>query len=86
MQIGLYYGYIGLVDGICERMIAELGPATKVIGTGGFARMLAPDSKYLKTIDVNLTLDGVRLVYERNLERLRRRPARDGAAAPLAAG
>ncbi len=80
IQIGLYYGYIGLVDGICERMIAELGPATRVIATGGFATMLAPDSKYLKTVDVNLTLDGVRLVYERNLDRLRRRPARSDAA------
>ena len=77
IQIGLYYGYIGLVDGICERMIAELGPATRVIGTGGFAGMIAGDSKYLKTIDPNLTLDGVRLVYERNLERLRRRSGRD---------
>ncbi len=77
IQIGLYYGYIGLVDGICERMIAELGPATRVIGTGGFAGMIAGDSKYLKTVDPNLTLDGVRLVYERNLERLRRRSGRD---------
>ncbi len=75
IQIGLYYGYIGLVDGICERMVAELGPSTRVIATGGFAALLAPDSKYMKTVDVNLTLDGVRLVYERNLDRLRRRPA-----------
>ena len=79
IQIGLYYGYIGLVDGICERMVAELGPGTKVIGTGGFATMLAPDSKYLKIVDNHLTLDGVRLVYERNLERMRRRPHRDAA-------
>ncbi len=79
IQIGLYYGYIGLVDGICERMIAELGPTTRVIGTGGFAGMLAADSRYLKTVDVNLTLDGVRLVYERNLDRLRRRSGRDTA-------
>ncbi len=79
IQIGLYYGYIGLVDGICERMIAELGPETKVIGTGGFAAMIAPDSKYLKTVDMHLTLDGVRLVYERNHDRMRRRPARDAA-------
>lgn len=79
IQIGLYYGYIGLVDGICERMIAELGPTTKVIGTGGFAAMLAPDSKYLKTVDMNLTLDGVRLVYERNLDGRRWRPLRGDA-------
>ncbi len=81
IQIGLYYGYIGLVDGICERMIAELGPNTKVIGTGGFAKMISPDSKYLKIIDPHLTLDGVRLVYERNQsrnqDRLQRRSGRD---------
>ena len=81
IQIGLYYGYIGLVDGICERMIAELGPTTRVIGTGGFAGMISADSRYLKTVDVNLTLDGVRLVYERNLERLRRRSGRDNTQA-----
>ena len=84
IQIGLYYGYIGLVDGICERMVAELGPATKVIGTGGFAKLIAADSKYLKTVDANLTLDGVRLVYERNLDRLRRRPTRSDTALPAA--
>ncbi len=81
IQIGLYYGYIGLVDGICERMIAELGPTTRVIGTGGFAGMISADSRYLKTVDINLTLDGVRLVYERNLERLRRRSGRDSQQA-----
>ena len=76
IQIGLYYGYIGLVDGICERMIAELGPETKVIATGGFARMIAGDSRYMTTVDANLTLDGVRLIYERNQDRLKRRAAR----------
>ena len=85
IQIGLYYGYIGLVDGICERMVGELGPATRVIGTGGFAKLIATDSRYLKTVDVNLTLDGVRMVYERNLERMRRRPPRDAATATVTA-
>lgn len=67
IQIGLYYGYIGLVDGICERMIAELGPQTRVVGTGGFAKLIAADSRYLQTVDTDLTLDGVRLIYERNV-------------------
>ena len=80
IQIGLYYGYIGLVDGICERMIAELGPETKVIATGGFAKMIAGDSRYMKTVDNSLTLDGVRIIYERNLERMRRKPHRAEAA------
>jgi type III pantothenate kinase len=75
IQIGLFYGYVGLIDGICERMIAELGPETKVIATGGFAKMLAESSRTIKGVDENLTLDGVRMIYERNQDRTRRRPA-----------
>ena len=66
IQIGLYYGYIGLVDGILERMIAEMGLDTRTIATGGLARLIADGSKYLKTVDDMLTLDGLRIVYERN--------------------
>ncbi|MEK6398704.1 MAG: type III pantothenate kinase, partial [Terriglobus sp.] len=73
IQIGLFYGYVGLIDGICERMIAELGPETKVIATGGFAKLLADASKTIRHVDGNLTLDGVRLIYERNQDRVRRR-------------
>jgi type III pantothenate kinase len=77
LQIGLYYGYIGLVDGILERMIAETGPETKMVATGGLARLIAGGSKYLKTVDDRLTLDGLRIVYERNQER--GQPRRRGA-------
>ncbi len=73
IQIGLFYGYVGLIDGICGRMIAELGPETKVIATGGFAKLLAESSHTIKGVDENLTLDGVCLIYERNLDRTRRR-------------
>jgi type III pantothenate kinase len=73
IQIGLYYGYIGLVDGILERMIAETGPDTKTVATGGLARLIAGGSKYLKTVDDMLTLTGLRIIYERNLERTRKR-------------
>jgi type III pantothenate kinase len=73
IQIGLFYGYVGLIDGICERMIAELGVETNVIATGGFARLLAESSRVIKAVDDNLTLDGVRLIYERNQDRARRR-------------
>ena len=66
IQIGLYYGYIGLVDGILERMIAETGPDTRTVATGGLARLIAGGSKYLKTVDDMLTLTGLRIVYERN--------------------
>jgi len=72
IQSGLYYGYIGLVDGILARMIAEIGtdlndPAhPKIIATGGLASLIAEDSRYIETIDDMLTLDGLRLVFERN--------------------
>ncbi len=75
MQIGLYYGYIGLVDGILERMLAELGPETKTIATGGLARLIADGSKYIGEVDEMLTLTGLRIIFERNLERHRRRGA-----------
>ena len=66
MQIGLYYGYIGLVDGILERMIGELGAETKVVATGGLAKLVASGSKYISTVDDMLTLTGLRIIYQRN--------------------
>ena len=66
LQIGLYYGYIGLVDGILERMIAEMGPETRTVATGGLAKLIASGSKYIHTVDENLTLTGLRLIYQRN--------------------
>jgi type III pantothenate kinase len=70
IQSGLYYGYIGLVDGILERMLNEMrtpdSTTPKVIATGGLARLVAEDSRYIETIDDMLTLEGLRLIYERN--------------------
>jgi type III pantothenate kinase len=69
LQSGLYYGFIGLVDGVLERMFAELGPERKpraVVATGGLAGMVAEASRYITTIDDLLTLDGLRILFERN--------------------
>jgi type III pantothenate kinase len=66
LQSGLYYGYIGLVDGILERIIAELGEKPRVVATGGLARQIAEDSRYIAEIDDMLTLDGLLILFERN--------------------
>ncbi len=59
LQSGLYYGYLGLVDGILEQLLAEMGKDTKVIATGGLASMIGTASKYIKTVDDHLTLRGL---------------------------
>ena len=66
MQSGLYHGYAGLVDGVLSQMIAELGSQPRVIATGGLAQVIAERSKFIEEIDPTLTLDGLRLIYERN--------------------
>ena len=69
MQSGLYHGYAGLVDGILRKMIDEIGNMPRVIATGGLAPLIAKGSQFIQEVDENLTLDGLRLVYERTREK-----------------
>jgi type III pantothenate kinase len=69
MQSGLVYGYVGLVDGIVERMRAEVDFPLKVIATGGLAPLIAKDSRTIEECDEMLTLTGLRLIYEREQRR-----------------
>lgn len=69
MQSGIFYGYVGLVDGILSRIVASLGSdATKVIATGGLAPLFNQYVERIDTIAPTLTLDGLRYIYELNKE------------------
>jgi len=65
IQSGLYFGTIGMIDGILERMIEAMGATTKAIATGGQSPLIVRHSRFVRTLDEDLTLDGLRLIWDR---------------------
>ncbi len=68
IQSGLLYGHAGLVDGLVELIVADLGGEPTVVATGGLASTIVPHCRSVGLVDETLTLDGLRLIYEMNLE------------------
>ncbi len=66
MESGLFWGYVGMVEGLVRRMSAELGGNAITIATGGLADLIAPETDVIQHVDPDLTLAGLRLVWERN--------------------
>jgi type III pantothenate kinase len=66
MQSGVYWGYVGLVEGLVTRIKAEYGEPLKVVATGGLAPLFAEGTMLIEQIDPDLTLDGLRLLAARN--------------------
>ena len=66
MQAGIYFGYVGLVDGILERLLAEMPGLEQIVATGGQAELIAAGSKHIRRVEPLLTLIGLRRVHELN--------------------
>ncbi|MCS1352395.1 type III pantothenate kinase [Mechercharimyces sp. CAU 1602] len=68
VQAGIFYGYVGVVDGVVSRMKKELTVKPTVVATGGLAELICDETKTIDVIHSSLTLVGLRLIYERNRE------------------
>ena len=66
MEAGLFYGYVGMVEGLVRRMSAELGGGALCVATGGLATIIAPETPLIEHVDPDLTLHGLRIVWQRN--------------------
>ncbi len=66
MQSGLYWGYVDMVEGLVRRIRAELGDNPVVVATGGLAVMVSVETKGIDHVDTDLTLRGLRIVWQRN--------------------
>ena len=68
LQSGLLFGYVGLIEGMVARFKEELGGSVKVVATGGWAELFAGETSVIDVVDIDLTLHGLRLIYEANRE------------------
>ena len=66
MESGLFWGYVGMVEGLVRRMGDELGGNALCVETGGLAHVIAPETTLIHHVDPDLTLNGLRIVWERN--------------------
>ncbi|MBV7256687.1 type III pantothenate kinase [Pacificimonas sp. WHA3] len=66
MQSGIFFGYVGLIDGLCRRIAAEAGRDMKVIATGGLATIFLEHSEMISEVDIDLTVKGLMLIEQRN--------------------
>ena len=64
----MLFGYAGMVDTMVERMRVELGQETRVVATGGLAHLVASEARTIERVEPYLTLEGLRLIFDRNRE------------------